>query len=97
MEKMMGRMLAVLSTALLASSLLMTAAEARGGGSFRSHNGGFGRGDAYIGGIGDHAVNGIDQNAMRRFDSSYPLFDWDYDPSCDDDWEPKWLWPSSCS
>jgi hypothetical protein len=41
--------------------------------------------------------DGIDQNAMRRFDSSHPVFNRDYDPSCDNDWTPKQMWASSCS
>jgi hypothetical protein len=79
----------ILATALLASSLLTVAAEARGGG-------GFGRGDARIGSDRMH-FDGIDQNTMRRFDSSDPVFNRDYDPSCDNDWEPKQMWASSCS
>jgi len=83
----------ILATALLASSLLTVAAEARGGGSAVS---GFGRGNARIG--SDRVqFDGIDQNGMRRFESSDPAFDRDYDPSCDDDWQPKWMWASSCS
>jgi hypothetical protein len=77
-----------LATALLASSLLTAAAEARGGGAV----GGFGRGGARFGSDRMYS-NGIDQNAMRRFD----VFDRDYDPSCDNDWQPKQMWASSCS
>ena len=86
----MRQTIMILATALLVSSLLTVAAEARGGG------GGFGRGDARIGSDRMH-FDGIDQNTMRRFDSSYPVFNRDYDPSCDNDWEPKQMWASSCS
>jgi hypothetical protein len=86
----MRQTIMILATALLASSLLTVAAEARGGG------GGFGRGHARIGSDRMH-FEGIDQNTMRRFDSSYPVFNRDYDPSCDNDWEPKQMWASSCS
>jgi hypothetical protein len=50
-----------------------------------------------------HGVSGRDprqsfpSGQMHRFDSSYPVFDRDYDPSCDDDWMPKAMWASSCS
>lgn len=60
----MRQTIMILATALLASSLLTVAAEARRGG------GGFGRGDARIGSDRMH-FDGIDQNTMRRFDSSY--------------------------
>jgi len=89
----MRQTIMILATALLASSLLAAAAEARGGGSAVS---GFGRGNARIG--SDRVqFDGIDQNGMRRFENSDPAFDRDYDASCDDDWQPKWMWASSCS
>jgi hypothetical protein len=78
----------ILATALLASSLLTAAAEARGGGAV----GGFGREGAVFG-SGRAYFEGTGQNAMRRFD----VFDRDYDPSCDNDWQPKQMWASSCS
>jgi hypothetical protein len=83
----MRRTITILATAVLASSLLTVAAEARGGGN---------RGGARLGSDRMYS-DGIDQNAMRRFDSSYPVFDRDYDPSCDNDWMPKQMWASSCS
>jgi hypothetical protein len=87
MEKVMRQTIMVLATALLASNLLTTAAEARGGGK---------RGGAQLGGERMYS-DGVDQNAMRRFDGSYPVFNRDYDPSCDNDWQPKQMWASSCS
>jgi hypothetical protein len=84
----MRQTIVILATALLASSLLTVAAEARGGG------GGFGRGGAQYGSDRLH-FDGIDQNTMRR--NSYPVFNRDYDPSCDNDWQPKQMWASSCS
>jgi hypothetical protein len=87
MEKIMRQTITILATALLASSLLTAAAEARGGGN---------RGGARIG--NEHVqFDGTSQNAMRRFERAYPTFNRDYDASCDDDWEPKALWASSCS
>ena len=86
----MRQLIMILATALLASSLLTVAAEARGGG------GSFGRGGAQYGSDRLH-FDGIDQNTMRRYDSSYPVFNRDYDPSCDNDWQPKQMWASSCS
>lgn len=77
----------IVATAVLASSLLTAAAEARGGGN---------RGGAQLGSNRIYS-DGIDQNAMRRFDSSHPVFNRDYDPSCDNDWTPKQMWASSCS
>ena len=89
----MRQTIMIVATAVLASSLLTAAAEARGGGRAV---GGFGRGNVQFG--SDHVhFDGIDQNTMRRFDSSYPVFDRDYDPSCDNDWQPKQMWASSCS
>ena len=82
----MRRTITILATAVLASSLLTVAAEARG----------CNRGGARLGSERMYS-EGIDQNAMRRFDSSYPVFDRDYDPSCDNDWTPKQMWASSCS
>jgi hypothetical protein len=87
MEKIMRQTITIVATALLASSLLTAAAEARGGGN---------RGGAQFGSDRAH-FDGINQNTMRRFDSSYPVFDRDYDPSCDNDWMPKQMWASSCS
>ena len=83
----MRQTITILATALLASSLLTAAAEARGGGN---------RSGAQFG--SDRAqFDGTSQNAMRRFERAYPTFNRDYDASCDDDWEPKALWASSCS
>ena len=83
----MRQTITILATALLASSLLTAAAEARGGGN---------RSGAQFGSDRVH-FDGINQNTMRRFERSYPTFNRDYDASCDDDWEPKALWASSCS
>jgi hypothetical protein len=84
----MRQVITFVATAVLASSLLTVAAEARGGGGA-------------VGGarIGNEHVqfDGTSQNAMRRFERAYPTFNRDYDASCDDDWEPKALWASSCS
>ena len=83
----MRRTVTILATAVVATCLLTVAAEARGGGH---------RSGAQLGNDRMYS-DGIGQNAMRRYDYSYPVFDRDYDPSCDNDWMPKQMWASSCS
>jgi len=100
----MKRMITVLATALLASSLLAGAADARGGGGGHmgggfggEHMGGLGGGHIGSGGhIGAHGY-GLHQHALHRFGGYGPGYG--YYPDCYDWYElhPDQPLPLSCS
>lgn len=101
----MRRAITILATALLATSLLTVAADARGGGG--GHGGGFGGGHmggfggaAHFGGghLGSPAMGGIHDHAMRRFGPRYGLYG-GYGANCYYPAEAPKLppWPPFCS
>lgn len=75
----MKRVLTILATAVLASTLLASAAEARGGGG-AGGMGGFGGGMHMSGGFGDDIGHIGGEHAMRHFDGYASHYD--YGPGC---------------